>query len=64
MPLRQQSEGIWAIVQASANSLAEDAELERMLNDVSDLDEDDDEDFAMVREESEERRKCLEYEDP
>ena len=53
-------EGIWAIPQLSVSSLAEDAEFERMWEDASDVDE---EDFAIAREEKEERRRCLYFEE-
>lgn len=50
-------EGIWAISQTS--NLTEDAELERMAQEDSEIDEDD---FIIAREAQEERRKCLEFE--
>jgi CTD kinase subunit gamma len=53
-------EGIWAIPQANVTTLAEDAELAKMLDEASDVDEDD---FTISREEQEDRRKCLEYEE-
>ena len=53
-------EGIWAISQHSVSSLAEDAELERMWDEVSDIDEDD---FTISREELEERRRCFDFEE-
>lgn len=52
-------EGIWAIPQESS-SLREDAEYERMCNEVSDVDEDD---YQLSQEETEERRFGLEYEE-
>lgn len=52
-------EGIWAIAQESS-SLREDAEYERMLDEASDVDEDD---FVLTKEEREERARCLEFED-
>ena len=53
-------EGIWAIAQQSGGSLAEDAEIDKLWDEVSDLDEDD---YAIAREDAEERRRCLEYEE-
>lgn len=53
-------EGIWAILQLSVSSLAEDAELEKMWDEVSDADEDD---FTIAREELEERRRCFDFEE-
>jgi len=51
-------EGIWAIPQESS-SLREDAEFEKMMDEVSDVGEDD---FVMTSEENEERLKGLAYE--
>ena len=53
-------EGIWAIPQSSVSSLAEDAEVEKMWEEASDADEDN---FTIAREEVEERRRCLDYEE-
>lgn len=52
-------EGIWAIAQDSLD-LARDVEFERDWDDGSDVDSDD---YRMAKEESEERRKHLEYDD-
>lgn len=52
-------EGIWAILQAS-NNLAEDAECDKMWDELSDIGEDD---YQLAKEEMEERRRCLQYED-
>lgn len=52
-------EGIWAIAQTSGN-LAVDVEFERLWDGGSEVDEDD---YVMAREEAEERRKHLEYDD-
>lgn len=54
-------EGIWAIPQrGGAANLQTDEEFERFLEDGSDVDEDD---YRMAREEAEERRRHLEYDD-
>ncbi|WPH02964.1 CTD kinase subunit gamma CTK3-domain-containing protein [Acrodontium crateriforme] len=54
-------EGIWAIPQQTGNpALADDAEFEKMWDEISDVGEDD---FVRAREESEERRRCLEFEE-
>lgn len=54
-------EGIWAIPQpAGAANLAVDEEFGRIWEDGSDVDEDD---YRMAREEAEERRRHLEYDD-
>ena len=53
-------EGIWAISQYSISTLAEDAELEKLWQEVSDVDSDD---FTISREELEERRRCLDFEE-
>lgn len=53
-------EGIWAILQTQGGGLAEDAEIEKMWDEVSDLDEDD---YTIAREEAEERRRCFEFEE-
>ena len=53
-------EGIWAISQHSISTLAEDAELEKVWDEVSNVDEDD---FTISREELEERRRCLDFEE-
>ncbi|KXT07788.1 hypothetical protein AC579_4308 [Pseudocercospora musae] len=52
-------ENIWAIPQPSAN-LAHDAEFEKLWEEGSDVDSDD---YRMAKEEAEERRKHLEYDD-
>ncbi|KXL49953.1 MAG: hypothetical protein FE78DRAFT_159774 [Acidomyces sp. 'richmondensis'] len=52
-------EGIWAIPQESS-SLREDAEFEKMMDEVSDVSEDD---FVVTSEEKAERLKGLEYEE-
>jgi len=52
-------EGIWAIAQEES-SLAQDAEFEKMWDEVSDVGDDD---FTIAREEAEDRRKCLEFEE-
>ena len=53
-------EGIWAIPQPPGGNLGEDAEIEKMWDEVSDLDEDD---YAIAHEEAEERRRCFEFEE-
>ncbi|KAK5174563.1 uncharacterized protein LTR77_001644 [Saxophila tyrrhenica] len=53
-------EGIWAISQkGGTGALVDDAELERMGEEGSEVDEDD---YMIAREAQEERRKCLEFE--
>jgi CTD kinase subunit gamma len=52
-------EGIWAVPQQS-NDLSQDAEFERLWDAASDADSDD---YRMSKEEAEERRKHLEYDD-
>ena len=53
-------EGIWAIPQQSVNGLSEDAELDKLWDEVSDVDEDD---YTIEREEMEERRRCFDFEE-
>ncbi|KAK3718172.1 hypothetical protein LTR37_005287 [Vermiconidia calcicola] len=53
-------EGIWAIPQNGANNLINDAERDRMWDDVSDVDDDD---LTISREELEERRRCFDFEE-
>lgn len=53
-------EGIWAIPQAPGGSLSEDAEIEKLWDEVSDIGEDD---YTIAREEAEERRRCFEFEE-
>lgn len=53
-------EGIWAIPQVPGAPLGDDVELKIMMDEVSDLDEDD---YMVCREEAEERRRCLEFEE-
>ena len=57
---KRQREGIWAIVQLKIDRLGEDAEVEKVWDNVSDVDSDD---FKFSREETEDRRRCLEFED-
>ena len=52
-------EGIWAIPQSSTN-LAQDDELDKLWEERSDVDEDD---YQIAKEEAEERRKHLEFDD-
>ena len=52
-------EGIWAIPQ-SGTELAEDAEFEKMWEETGEVNEDD---IQQAKEEAEERRRCIEYED-
>jgi CTD kinase subunit gamma len=53
-------ENIWAIGQQPMSGLAVDAEFDKLWDDGSGVDEDD---YQMAREESEERRRHLEYDD-
>jgi CTD kinase subunit gamma len=53
-------EGIWAIPQQQGGSLGEDAEIEKLWGEISDLDEDD---YTISREEQEERRRCFDFEE-
>ena len=52
-------EGIWAIPQ-SGTELAEDAEFDKMWEETGDVNEDD---IQQAKEEAEERRRCMEYEE-
>lgn len=53
-------EGIWAIPQKDVGKGVEDAEFERLWEEGEELTEDD---FVLMREEMEERRRCLEFEE-
>ena len=53
-------EGIWAIPQQNVSGLVEDAELDKLWDEVSDVGEDD---LTISREELEERRRCLDFEE-
>lgn len=54
-------EGIWAIAQAPGSNLAQDAEFNKLWETGSDIDADD---YRIAKEEAEERKKHLEYDDP
>lgn len=52
-------EGIWAIRQRSANELGEDAEMGKVWDETSDMEDDD---YEMAKEEAEQREECLRFE--
>lgn len=53
-------EGIWAVVQENIHDIAKDAEFDMVWEEVSEIDEDD---YKYAREQLDERRKCMQYED-